>query len=164
MAIMTTQEKDHETLGIDRREVEGNPTIITLYDSQGNEVGFVTVYIDNIIVAVVEGCEDKMLLRKWEARLRANARSLRKAEFKYMNLTEEVVEYLGVQYEWNEEIRLSNGGGRRRSEECGSRRTQDRCMIWCGRLGRSRVGPERWCGSVGSQARCCIISKSSSKQ
>jgi len=102
MAIMTTQEKDLETLGIDRREVEGNPTIITLYDSQGNEVGFVTVYIDNIIVVVVEGCEDKMLLRKWEARLRANARSLRKAEFKYMNLTEEVVEYLGVQYEWNE--------------------------------------------------------------
>ena len=103
MAFMTKEDSDLLTLGVDRRELKENPTIVTLYDSNGEEVGFATVYIDNIIVAVADGCEDKMLLRKWETRLRSNARALRKAEFKYMKLVQDVVEYLGVQYEWNEE-------------------------------------------------------------
>jgi len=54
MAVMTTENQDSATLGIDREDLKNNPVIVTLYDSKRNEIGFVTVYIDNIIVAIME--------------------------------------------------------------------------------------------------------------
>ena len=96
---MTMREPKQDPLGIKTEELKTLPTIVTLYDDEGNEDGFIVVYIDNMMVAT----KNKMRAHQWAERITSNARKLRKVTLKDDKVhlfMEGKVEYLGVDYEW----------------------------------------------------------------
>ena len=96
MVLMTAGEDP--LLGVREEDLKKKPVILFLYDG-GNIVGFIVVYIDNIMIA----CKDAALARRWETRLYKNARRLNKVHFKHDKVfifMEGKVNYLGIDYEW----------------------------------------------------------------
>ena len=100
--LVTMRKPDQDPLGVREEDLKELPTIVTLYDDEGNEDGFIVVYIDNMMVAT----KSKRRAHQWAARISSNARLLRKVTLKDDKVhlwMEGKVEYLGVDYEWVEE-------------------------------------------------------------
>lgn len=101
--VLMRMSAEESMLGVRQEDVQDKcPVILTLYDDIGNEVGFITVYIDNVIVATT----DKGLAHRWKQRIERNARALEKVLLKggeALIFVEGSVEYLGVEYMWDEE-------------------------------------------------------------
>lgn len=96
MVLMSVE--DDPKLGVRQEDLKNKPTILFLYDGE-TIIGFIVVYIDNILVA----CKDEALARRWETRLYKNARRLRKVHYKHDKVflfLDGKLNYLGVEYEW----------------------------------------------------------------
>lgn len=100
--ILVIRSGGMSTLGVRHSDIANScPIILNLYDDNENIIGFVTVYIDNVLVATT----DLGLAHRWKTRIEQNAALHQKVELKNgaaFLYKDGKVEYLGVEYIWNE--------------------------------------------------------------
>ena len=103
--VLMRLSKKESMLGVRAEDIKDCPTILTLYGEDGKEVGFMCVYLDNVLVAT----KLEWLARAWKTRIERNAKVLQTLALKegqaFLFLEGKVV-YLGVEYEYNEELGL----------------------------------------------------------
>jgi len=132
-------------LGIRQEDLKECPVILLLYDHEGKEVGFIVVYIDNVMVA----CKEAQMARMWKERIESNARTMGKVALKHGNAflyLDGEVEFLGVDYKWDENEKEIQWAWASSKQEAWVTKTQRlvRAMTWTPREITSWVGTLMW--------------------